>query len=191
MWQDVLTKEQFENSWINPHRCKATCLLKMCQGILTEDTFEKVWSYPHWWKATCLLKMWKDIHTKGIFENTWTYSYWQKATCLFKMWQDIHTIGHFKRHQLIHTGVKPYSVSWEKPHVCSKYAKTFCLVGSLKTHKLIHSWEILHACLKCNKTFTKKDTFENILTNSTQAKSHMPVQNVARHSHKKIWNNMN
>ena len=91
--------------------------------------------------------------------------------------------------------MKPYSVSWEKPHVCSKCAKTFSLVGSLKTHKLIlvkifmpaknvtrhshkrHIWKHMklfhtgkkpHTCSKCNKAFTQK--IWNNMNESTQVK---------------------
>lgn len=68
--------------------------------------------------------------------------------------------GNLVKHQIIHTGIKPYK--------CSFCSKEFSLKGNRDKHELIHSDRRAHQCQICLKKFTLKGNLQqHILTHST------------------------
>uniref|UniRef100_A0AAX7TUJ4 C2H2-type domain-containing protein n=1 Tax=Astatotilapia calliptera TaxID=8154 RepID=A0AAX7TUJ4_ASTCA len=65
------------------------------------------------------------------------------VTCVGKSFTQA---GDLKKHQLIHSGFKPYS--------CDLCGKSFTQAGDLKKHQLIHSGFKPYSCDLCGKSFT-------------------------------------
>ncbi|XP_052007213.1 zinc finger protein 284-like isoform X2 [Xyrauchen texanus] len=59
----------------------------------------------------------------------------------FKCGQSFQTSVHFKRHQLVHSGVRS--------HVCPECSKSFVTSGELKVHLRVHTGEKPYHCSEC------------------------------------------
>uniref|UniRef100_A0A8C5M928 C2H2-type domain-containing protein n=1 Tax=Leptobrachium leishanense TaxID=445787 RepID=A0A8C5M928_9ANUR len=59
-----------------------------------------------------------------------------------------HKLKYFRRHQMVHSG--------EKPFPCSQCGKSFKLKATLKSHERIHTGEKPFSCSECGKCFRQR-----------------------------------